>query len=158
MNKETYSNGFHPPLPSAWSTSWKTVSLVRQLGISRLIACSPPCLPKYDQQPCPELSLSPKDVNLMWSPVFPSWNTRQLRAEIQSSVETIRSWYSDRSCPTEYWITLLHRSFLSLTKALNTSPFGGLAPLLTAMSPSKWVPYLLPNNIIFDISISFVVM
>jgi len=22
-------------------------------------------LPKYDQQPCPELSLSPKDVNLM---------------------------------------------------------------------------------------------
>ena len=34
----------HPPLPRAWKTSWKIVSLVRQLGISRLTACAPPLL------------------------------------------------------------------------------------------------------------------
>ena len=34
----------HPPLPRAWNTSWKIVSLVRQPGISRLTACAPPLL------------------------------------------------------------------------------------------------------------------
>ena len=34
----------HPPLPRAWKTSWKIVSLVRQPGISKLTACAPPLL------------------------------------------------------------------------------------------------------------------